>query len=94
MSFNSLDAPREMTNVVFLTAFTANLSSHGFTPVPDVFLTFEKTLYDFKIERPRLFLNLGLSWVPDGERSRNIRLHRATLCQLSYRHHSAGKILP
>jgi hypothetical protein len=39
MSFNALDTPREMGNVVFLSAFAANFSSHGFIPVPDLFLT-------------------------------------------------------
>jgi hypothetical protein len=35
VSFNSLDAPGKMADIVFLTAFTANFSRHGFTPVPD-----------------------------------------------------------
>ncbi len=56
MPFNTFDAPGKVADIVFLTAFRADFSSHFLLQI----LTLGKTEYDFKIKRPRLFINLSL----------------------------------
>ena len=63
------------------------------TPVPYLFRTSDKIECDFKNQNHLLYFEGGLIvekylffGVGDGERSRNLMLHRHALCRLSYAH--------